>query len=167
MLKVIKLSRYVFKEGIQHNVVFSISGLFDNEEDLAKERIFALTTLLESLCPNTITIASLSVSARPVSDAARSLKPLMFSSRNDISEGKEITLEQLKDVMLYCYSNGLELELDVLDIKNQHVTVVVNKDIQGFHFIYGTPETFTKEYLDTIKKKLKGYTFDGSFRKTL
>ena len=169
MVKVIRLSRNVYENGTtQHNVVFSVSGLFDDQEKLVNERIHIMTVLLESLFPNIIRVTAINISAHQASPEAKCLKPLEFSSRNSfISEGNEITLDQLKDVMLYCYSNSLELELDILDIKNQHVTAVVNKDLPGYHFIYGTPETFTPEYLATIKKKLKDCTFDGSFKKTL
>ena len=169
MIKVIRLSRYTFdKEHIQHNVTFSVSGLFDDEKDVIDENIRIMTTLLESLFPNTLTITSLHVSARPALESGKILNSLNALNREPkFSVGDEISFDSLKDLMLYCYIKGLELELDILDIKNQHVTAVVNKDIQGFHYIYGTPETFTKEYLDTIKKKLKDCTFDGSFRKTL
>ena len=169
MLKVIRLSRYKFdKNNIQHNVTFSVSGLFDNAVDVANERIHIMTTLLETLCPNIITITNINFSARSLTDAEIALLKLSIAKRMDsLKEGDEITLDQLKDIMLYCYSKALELELDILDIKNQHVTAVINKDLQGYHYIYGTPETFSKEYLDSIKKKLKGCTFDGSFRKTL
>ena len=169
MNKIIRLSRYKFDKGqIQHNITISVSGLLEVEEKLANERIRIMTTLLETLFPNTITIKSLSVSARPVTEEARSLKNLEFSKREGpFGEGIQIVLGQLKDLMLYCYSNGLEAELDVLDIKNQHVTVVINKDLFGYHYLYGSPETFTKEYLDTVKKKLKDCIFSGSFTKTL
>ena len=169
MLKIIRLSRYKFdKNHIQHNVTFSVSGLFDNISDLANERIRIMTTLLETLCPNTIIVTSIGNSARLLTDNENSLLDLSLAKRMDaLKEGDEITLNQLKDVMLYCYSKALELELDILDIKNQHVTAVVNKGLQGYHYIYGTPETFTNEYLDSIKKKLKDCSFDGSFRKTL
>ena len=169
MLKVIRLSRYKFdKDHIQHNVTFSVSDFIRDEEAIVKERIRIMTTLLETLCPNTIIISSIDPSARSLTDNERSLLDLSLAKRLDyLKEGDEITLDQLNDVMLHCYAKGLELELDVLDIKNQHVTAVVNKDIQGYHYIYGTPETFSKEYLDSIKKKLKDCTFDGSFKKTL
>ena len=169
MVKVIRLSRYVFEKGhIQHNVTLSVSGLFEDEAKLANERINIMHILLDSLFPNTIKIVSLSISGRPVTDEARALKELEFSKRSyAYSVGSEITLDQLKDLMLYCYSNGLELELDVLDIKNQHVTAIVNKELFGYHYIYGAPETFTEEYLKTIKKKLKDCVFEGSFKKTL
>ena len=169
MLKVIRLSRYKFdKDHIQHNVTFSVSDFIRDEEAIVKERIRIMTTLLETLCPNTIIISSIGPSARSLTDNERSLLDLSLAKRLDyLKEGDEITLDQLNDVMLHCYAKGLELELDVLDIKNQHVTAVVNKDIQGYHYIYGTPETFSKEYLDSIKKKLKDCTFDGSFKKTL
>ena len=169
MLKVIRLSRYKFdKEHIQHNVTFSVSGLFDNSVDLANERIRIMTTLLETLCPNTIRIVGINHSARPLTDKESSLLNLSLANRLDtLKEGDEIALDQLKDVMFYCYSKAYELELDILDIKNQHVTAVVNRDLEGHHYIYGTPETFSEEYLNSIKKKLKYCTIDGSFRKTL
>ena len=169
MLKIIRLSRYKFDNNhIQHNVTISLSGLFDDDKDMAEARIQIMTTLLESLCPNSVTINSLHLSARPVLESEKALAALDLYKRKPIfNEGEEIAFDSLKDLMVYCYSKGLEAELDVLDIKNQHVTVVINKDIQGYHYIYGTPETFTKEYLETIKKKLKDCTFDGSFRKTL
>ena len=169
MIKVIRLSRYKFdKNHIQHNVTFSVSGLFDGAIDVANERIRIMTTLLETLCPNTITIASINHNVRSLTDAEIALLNLSLAKRMDaLKEGDEITLEQLKDIMLYCYSKALELELDIIDIKNQHATAVINKDLQGYHYIYGTPETFSKEYLESIKKKLNGCTFDGSFRKTL
>lgn len=169
MIKVIRLSRYTFdKEHIQHNVTFSVSGLFDDEKDVIDENIRIMTTLLEALFPNTLTITSLHVSARPALESGKILSELNLSSReHTYNVGDEISFDKLKQLMLYCYNKGLELELDILDIKNQHVTAVVNKDIQGFHYIYGTPETFTKEYIETIKKKLKDCVFDGSFRKTL
>ena len=169
MNKIIRLSRYVFdKDHIQHNITISVSSIFEIEEKLANERIHIITTLLESLFPNTMTIVSLSLSAHRVTEEARSLKNLELSNRDDLySEGNEITLEQLRGLMIHCYSNGLEFELDVIDIKNQHITVVVNKDLLGYHYLYGTPETFTKEYLNTVKKKLKDCTFSGSFSKTL
>ena len=168
MVKVIRLSRYKFgKDHIQHNVTFSVSSLF-RDEGSPKERIHIMNTLLETLCPNTIKIVSIKPSARPLTDDEKSLLSLSFTNRLDLlKEGDEITLDQLSDIMLHCYAKGLELELDILDIKNQHVTAVVNRDLLGYHYIYGTPETFTKEYLDSIKKKLKDCTFDGSFKKTL
>ena len=169
MLKVIRLSRYKFdKEHIQHNVTFSVSGLFNDEKDVIDENVRIMTILLESLFPNSIKIESLKVSARPALESGKILSNLNALNREPrFSVGEEIAFDSLKDIMLYCYIKGLELELDIIDIKNQHVTAVVNKDIQSFHYIYGTPETFTKEYLGTIKKKLKDCTFDGSFRKTL
>ena len=169
MLKVIRLSRYVFDKGIiQHNVTFSVSGLFTKEGDMVETRIHIMTTLLESLFPNTITIVSMNRSSRPLSDYEKSLKALnSFQRISGYTTGDQITLDQLKDLMLYCYSESLELELDILDIKDQHVTAVINKDLQKFHYIYGTPETFTEDYLKTIKSKLKDCTFDGSFKKTL
>ena len=168
MVKVIRFSRYKFdKDHIQHNVTFSVSSLF-RDEGAPKERIRIMNTLLETLCPNTIKIVSIKPSARPLTDDEKSLLNLSLAKRLDsLKEGDEITLDQLSDVMLHCYAKGLELELDISDIKNQHVTAVVNRDLQGYHYIYGTPETFTKEYLDSIKKKLKDCTFDGSFKKTL
>ena len=169
MVKLIKLSRTIYKnEGIQHNVILSVRSLLDDEEKIATERIRAMSILLETLSPKAITISSINISARPVSEAMKILKQFELSQRNSfISEGHEITLDQLKDVMLYCYSNGLEVALDVLDDKNQHVTAVINNGLVEFHYLFGTPESFTKEYVETIKKKLKDYTFDGSFRKTL
>lgn len=169
MLRIIRLSRYKFdKDHIQHNVTFSVSGLFDKQEDMIKARIHIMTTLLETLCPNTMTIVSIELSERYLTDYERSLFPLCLAKRLDsLAVGDQITLDQLSDVMLYCYARGYDLELDILDIKNQHVTAVVNRNLQGFHYIYGTPETFTNEYLDAIKKKLKDCTFDGSFKKTL
>ena len=169
MLKVIRLSRYKFdKDHIQHNVTFSVSDFIRDEEAIIKERIHIMTTLLETLCPNTITVVSVNKSARHLTSYELALLPLNLINRLDsLSTGDEIALDQLKDVMLNCYAKGLEVEFDILDIKNQHVTAVINRDIQGYHYIYGTPETFTKEYLDSIKKKLKDCTFDGSFRKTL
>ena len=168
MLKVIRLSRYKFdKDHIQHNVTFSVSSLF-NDEGVPKERIRIMTALLETLCPNTIKVVIIKPSDRPLTDYDKSLFGFSLAKRLDLlKEGDEITLDQLSDVMFHCYAKGLELELDILDIKNQHVTAVVNRDIQGYHYIYGTPETFTKEYLDSVKKKLKDCTFDGSFKKTL
>ena len=169
MFKIIRLSRYKFdKNHIQHNVTFSVSDFIRDEEAIAKERIRIMTTLLETLCPNTIKVVSIGASARPLTDKERCLFSLSLAKRLDsLKEGDEIVSDQLDDVMLHCYANGLELELDILDIKNQHVTAVVNRDIEGHHYIYGTPETFTKEYLDSVKKKLKDCTFDGSFKKTL
>ena len=169
MLKIIRLSRFKFdKDLIQHNVSLSVSGLFDDEEKMVAARIDIMTTLIESLFPATITISSLHRNAHPLTDYERSIKLLDIYKRGTLfNEGDEITLDQLKDAMLYCYSEGAELELDVLDIKNQHVGVVINKDLLKYHYLYGTPETFTLEYLATIKKKLKDCTFDGSFKKTL
>ena len=169
MVKLIKLSRTIYEnEGIQHNVILSVRSLLDDEIKIADERIRAMTILLETLCPKTILISSIKLSPRPVSEAMKNLKQFELSQRNGfISEGNEITLEQLKDIMLYCYSNGQEITLDVLDSKNQHVTAVINNGLVEFHFLYGTPESFTMEYVKTIKKKLKDYTFDGSFKKTL
>ena len=169
MVKVIRLSRYVFdKEHIQHNVTFSVSALFDNEEKMANERIRIMTTLLETLCPNTIKVVSMNKSTRPLTSAELNLKKLNFTKRaSPLNEGEEITLDQLGDIMLYCYSECYELELDILDIRDRHVTVVINKDMQRYHYLYGSPETFTNEYLASIKKKLKDCTFDGSFKKTL
>ena len=169
MVKVIRLSRYVFDNGsIQHNVTFSVSTLFGNAGKMANERIRIMTTLLETLCPNTITVVSLLKSAHHPTSAELSLGNLDFTKRiSSLNPGDQITLEELKDIMFYCYIKGFELELDVFDIKDQHVTAVVNRDIQGHHYIYGTPETFTNEYLEAIKKKLKDCVFDGSFKKTL
>lgn len=169
MIKVIRLSRYKFeKDHIQHNVTFSVSGLFDDDLDVMNENIRIMSTLLESLFPNTITITSIKVSARPALNSEKDFNSLNMPKREKTyNVGDEISFDYLKDLMIYCYKKGLELELNILDIKNQHVTAVVNKGIQGFHYIYGTPETFTKEYIETIKKKLKDCVFDGSFRKTL
>ena len=169
MNKIIRLSRYKFdKCHIQHNVTFSVSGIFDKEEDMTEERIRIMTILLESLFPNTITIVSVAVSERPLTEYEKSLKALDLHKRKDsFSEGDEISMDDIRDIMLYCYAEGLDIELEIIDIKNQHVTMVINRGIFGYHYIYGTPETFTKEYLSTIKKKLKDCTFDGSFRKTL
>ena len=169
MVKVIRLSRYVFEGNhIQHNVTFSVSSIFDKEEDMMNARIHILFTLLESLFPNTIKIVSLIRNAHPLSEQERVIKGLNLLSRSvSYNEGDEISLNQLRDLMIYCYGEGIELELDILDIKNQHVTAVVNKDVFRYHYIYGSPETFTEEYLATIKKKLKDCAFDGSFKKTL
>ena len=169
MVKVIRLSRYVFdKEHIQHNVTFSVSTLFGNEEELTNERIRIMITLLETLCPNTIKVVSMLKSLRPPTSSELSLRKLNLAKRVGVlNEGDQITLEQLKDIMLYCYSDCYELELDILDIKDQHVTAVINKGMQRYHYIYGSPVTFTDNYLEAIKKKLKDCTFDGSFKKTL
>ena len=169
MIKVIRLSRYKFeKDHIQHNVTFSVSGLFNDDLDVMNENIRIMSILLESLFPNTITITCLKVSARPALNSEIDFKSLNMPKREQTyNVGDEIPFDSLKDLMYYCYKKGLELELDILDIKNQHITAVANKDIQGFHYVYGTPETFTKEYIETIKKKLKDCVFDGSFRKTL
>ena len=168
MIKIIRLSRYKFdNDHIQHNVTFSVSSLIHDEKE-PSERVRIMTTLLETLCPNTIKVVEIKPSAHRILGSEISLLNLSFTKRLDsLSVGDEITLDQLKDVMLYCYSKALELELDILDIKNQHVTAVVNRDLEGYHYIYGSPETFTLEYLASIKKKLKDCTFDGSFKKTL
>ena len=169
MLKIIRLSRFKFdKNAIQHNVTFSVSGLMCGELDLAKARIEIMTTLVESLSPNKITIVSIKRSTILADYSEKILKDLSLANRfGSLSEGDEITLEMLNDVMMYCYGENMELEADILDIKDQHVTMVVNRDVQKYHYLYGTPETFTKEYIDTIKKKLPDCTIDGSFRKTL
>ena len=169
MFKIIRLSRFKFdKEIIQHNVTMSVSGLFDDEAKMVEARINIMTTLLESVFPVTITIASIVRNAHPLTDYEKSLTALGIYKRDAIyNEGDEITLDQLKNIMLFCYAEGAEAELNVLDIKNQHVTVVINKDVFKYHYLYGTPETFTPEYLATIKKKLKDCVFDGSFKRTL
>lgn len=169
MIRIVRLSRFKFDKGvIQHNVTFSVSDLMCGALDLAKARIAMMTALVESLYPNKITVVSIKRSTVLADYPESVLKDLSLYNRlSSLSEGDEITLEMLDDVMMYCYGENMELEADIIDIKNQHVTMVINKDIQKYHYLYGTPETFTKEYIDTVKKKLPGVTFDGSFRKTL
>ena len=169
MFKIIRLSRFKFDKGIiQHNVTMSVSGLFDDEAKMVEARINIMATLLESLFPATITISSILRNVHPLTEYEKSLTALGIYKRSaNYNEGDEITINQLKDIMLFCYAEGAEAELSVLDIKNQHVTIVINKDVFKYHYLYGTPETFTPEYLATIKKKLKDCVFDGSFKKDL
>ena len=168
MVKIIRLSSYKFDKGhIQHNVTLSVSGLFDEEGKMMEERIRIMSVLLETVCPNTMTIVSLNRSAHQVNSPACLQSLSLYKRDRSYSVGEEIALDQLKDVMLYCYAERLELELDVLDIKNQHVTFVANRELLGYHYLFGSPETFTGEYLENVKKKLKDCTFSGSFRKNL
>lgn len=169
MIKIIRLSRFKFdKNVIQHNVTFSVSSLMSSAFDLVKARIAIMTALVECLFPNKITIVSIKRNNIFADYHEKVLKELsLFNRFSSLSEGDEITLDMLDDVMMYCYGENLEFEADILDIKDQHVTMVINRGIQKYHYLYGTPITFTKEYIDSVKKKLPDCTFDGSFRKTL
>ena len=95
MIKVIRSSRYKFdKVHIQHNVTFSVSGLFDDEKDVIDENIRIMTTLLESLFPNTLTITSLHVSARPALESGKILNSLNALNREPkFSVGDEISFD--------------------------------------------------------------------------
>ena len=168
MTKLITLSRYKFGDGtIQHNVVMHVSALFDDSE-LIETRLKGSNALLESVYPANITIKSLEARLNPLPLEANAIRALKTLNRGTIfNEGDEISIDQLNDLLVYCYSNNFAVELDIFDIKNKHLTFVANKDTVGHHYLYGPIESINKEYIDRCKKKLPGWVFGGSFRKTL
>ena len=169
MLKVIKLNRFVFDKGvIQHNVIVRSATLFGGRDKVIEERINCLTTLIENLAPATITIKSLELGTRLLTESEKTAKCFALANRHSsFNEGDEITLDQFKDLAVYCYIECLQLELDILDIKNQHVTACANIGNQSDHYLYGPPESINDEYIERCKKQLPGWKIAGSFKETL
>lgn len=169
MLKVIKLNRFVFEKGvIQHNVIVRAASLFGGQNKVIEERIACLATLIENLAPATITIKSLELGVRLLTDNEKTAKCFSLANRNaSYNEGDEITLDQFKDLAIYCYLENLQLELDVLDIKDQHITACANIGNQSDHYLYGPPESINDEYIERCKKQLPGWKIAGSFKETL
>lgn len=169
MLNVIKLNRYVFEKGvIQHNVIVNAATLFGDENKLIEARLMCLITLVESLFPASITINVLEPGSRVLTPRERNLKCFKLASREtSFNKGDEIKLEQIKDLILHCYQESLQLELDILDIKDQHVFMCANIGNHSNHYLYGPPESLNKDYIERCKKKLPGWTIAGSFEKTL
>ena len=169
MLKVIKLNRYVFEKNvIQHNVIVHAATLFGDINKVIEERLACLAILIENLFPASITINFLEAGLRVLTPREKDLRCFKLVSRNtSFNKGDEIKLEQFNDLALHCYQESLQLELDILDIKDQHVYVCVNIGNQGDHYLYGTPESLNKDYIERCKKKLPGWRIAGSFNQTL
>ena len=169
MLNVIKLNRYVFEKGvIQHNVIVNAATLFGDENKLIEARLMCLITLVESLFPASITINVLEPGLRILTPRERNLKCFKLASREtSFNKGDEIKLEQIKDLILHCYLENLQLELDILDVDNQHTFMCANIGSRSYHYLYGTPKSLNKDYIEKCKKKLPDWTIAGSFNKTL
>ena len=169
MLKVIKLNRFVFDKGvIQHNVIVRSATLFGGRNKVIEERINCLTTLIENLAPASITIKSLEQGTRLLTENEKTAKCFKLANRHSsFNEGDELALDQFKDLAIYCYLECLQLELDILDIKNQHITACANIGTQSDYYLYGPPESINDEYIERCKKQLPGWKIAGSFKETL
>ena len=91
----------------------------------------------------------------------------LANRHSSFNEGDEIALDQFKDLAIYCYLECLQLELDILDIKNQHITACANIGTQSDYYLYGPPESINDEYIERCKKQLPGWKIAGSFKETL
>ena len=169
MIKVIKLNRFVFEKGvIQHNVIVRTATIFGNQEEMLRARIECLEKLIENLSPAVIIIKSLEPGTRLLTKAERIAKCFSLANRNvSFYEGEEIKLEQFSVLVIFCYLECLELELDVLDIKDKHITVCANIGNHSDHYLFGPPESVNNEYIERCKKDLPGWPISGSFNKTL